>query len=233
MNILDEIRAELRKNVDRKYREGSVNFFKEKIRCYGVRTPITRKIANKYFQKIKHLNKREIFQLCEGLLETNHNEEATIAFSWCYKIKDKFEKSDFKIFKRWIDNYLTNWGMIDDFCTHSVGHLIYTNPEFVGDLKKWTKSKNRWMRRASAVTLIYCVNRKRFLKESFEISSLLLTDEDDLVRKGYGWLLKVASDSYQKEVFNYVMKNKSRMPRVSLRYAVEKMPKSLKIKAMS
>ena len=68
MNILDEIRAELRKNVDRKYREGSVNFFKEKIRCYGVRTPITRKIANKYFQKIND-NKGEFF--CSKYMKNN------------------------------------------------------------------------------------------------------------------------------------------------------------------
>jgi len=58
-------------------------------------------------------------------------------------------------------------------------------------------------------------------------------DEDDLVQKGYGWMLKVAADAWQKDVFEYVMKNKKEMPRTALRYAIEKMPKNLKQKAMT
>jgi 3-methyladenine DNA glycosylase AlkD len=57
-------------------------------------------------------------------------------------------------------------------------------------------------------------------------------DEDDLVQKGYGWMLKVASQSYEKQVFDYVVKNKGEMPRTALRYAIEKMPSELKTKAM-
>jgi 3-methyladenine DNA glycosylase AlkD len=53
-----------------------------------------------------------------------------------------------------------------------------------------------------------------------------------MVQKGYGWMLKVASGIHQKEVFEYVMKNKDRMPRTTLRYAIEKMPKNLKAEAM-
>jgi 3-methyladenine DNA glycosylase AlkD len=56
--------------------------------------------------------------------------------------------------------------------------------------------------------------------------------ENSLVQKGYGWMLKAASKLHQQEVFDYVMKKKSIMPRTSLRYAIEKMPKNLKIIAM-
>jgi len=45
-------------------------------------------------------------------------------------------------------------------------------------------------------------------------------------------MLKAASEYYQQEVFNYVMKNKKEMPRVSLRYAIEKMPENLRKEAM-
>jgi 3-methyladenine DNA glycosylase AlkD len=53
-----------------------------------------------------------------------------------------------------------------------------------------------------------------------------------MVQKGYGWMLKAASETHQKEVFDFVMKNKSAMPRTSLRYAIEKMPAEMKAKAM-
>ena len=45
-------------------------------------------------------------------------------------------------------------------------------------------------------------------------------------------MLKVASEANQKEIFEYVIKNKATMPRTALRYAIEKMPKDLKNKAM-
>jgi 3-methyladenine DNA glycosylase AlkD len=72
----------------------------------------------------------------------------------------------------------------------------------------------------------------KFLRESIEIADLLLTDSDDMVRKGYGWLLKEASRKHTGEVFAYVMKNKRAMPRTALRYAIELMPKDLRAEAM-
>jgi len=57
-------------------------------------------------------------------------------------------------------------------------------------------------------------------------------DGDDLVQKGYGWMLKAASEAHQEEVYDYVMKNKAKMPRTALRYSIEKMPDALRKKAM-
>ena len=118
------------------------------------------------------------------------------------------------------------------FATITVGAFIEMYPEFLEQLKRFAKSENRWVKRAAAVTLIIPARRGKFLKDIFEIADILLEDEDDLVRKGYGWMLKAASEAHQQEVFEYVMKHKSIMPRTSLRYAIEKMPKELKAEAM-
>jgi len=71
------------------------------------------------------------------------------------------------------------------------------------------------------------------MKEVFEISDILLMDGDDMVQKGYGWLLKEASKAHQQQVFDYVMKWKAKMPRTALRYAIEKMPVEMRRQAMS
>jgi 3-methyladenine DNA glycosylase AlkD len=105
-------------------------------------------------------------------------------------------------------------------------------PKYISTLKQWAKSKNRWMKRASAVSLIIPARKGLFLNDVFEIADTLLLDTDDMVQKGYGWMLKVASNMHEKEVFDYVMKHKSNMPRTALRYAIEKMPKELKVEAM-
>jgi 3-methyladenine DNA glycosylase AlkD len=54
-----------------------------------------------------------------------------------------------------------------------------------------------------------------------------------MVQKGYGWMLKAASQAHQTEVFDYVISKKATMPRTSLRYAIEKMPSELKVIAMA
>ncbi len=105
-------------------------------------------------------------------------------------------------------------------------------PKYVDELKEWAKSPNRWVKRAAAVTLILPARKGQFLNDVFDIADILLPDPDDLVQKGYGWMLKAASEAYPKEVFEYVEAKKAVMPRTALRYAIEKMPLELRTQAM-
>jgi len=117
-------------------------------------------------------------------------------------------------------------------CNHTVGTFVMMYPEYIHELKKWVQSSERWVKRASAVTLIVPARKGLFLKDIFAIADILLLDKDDMVQKGYGWMLKVASQAYQKEVFDYVVSKKTVMPRTALRYAIEKMPQELRVEAM-
>lgn len=232
-NIIIKVRKELKANIELKYKKGAKNFFNEPIKLYGVRAPIVRKISAENFAELKNLPKEKIFALCEKMLQTNYNEEATIAFDWAKRIQKNYTKNDFQIFSKWINRYVTNWAMCDDFCTHAFGYLVLQYPQYVKKLKSWTKSSNRWEKRAAAVTIIPLIKKnEKYLTDVFEIADKLLLDEDDLVQKGYGWMLKEAANHYQKDIFNFVMKRKQKMPRTALRYAIEKMPVSLKKKAM-
>ncbi|MBN2362700.1 DNA alkylation repair protein [candidate division WOR-3 bacterium] len=230
--IIEKIRTELRKNIDEKTELTSQKFFKEKIKFYGVKVPIVNKISREYFKFIESKTKSEIFDICERLWQSGFIEESFIACHWSYYIHKKFEPEDFQIFEKWVDKYVDNWASCDTLCNHTVGEFIVMYPKYLCRLKDMAKSKNRWMRRASSVSLIIPARKGKFLKEILEIADILLLDKDDLVQKGYGWMLKAASEARQKEVFDYVIKNKSQMPRTALRYAIEKIPKDLKIKAM-
>ena len=233
-SILDKIRKELKANVDLKYKEGFKNFFKknEKINLIGTRSPIVKKISSKYYKKIAYKNKLEIFNLCEKLLEKKTCEETSIAFNWARRQNKNLTKKDFFIFEKWLKKYVNNWAFCDDFCTHAFGELIFKYPQCLPRVKTWAKSKNRWLRRASAVILIYSVRQEKYLKNILKTADILLQDSDDLVQKGYGWSLKVASNTFPKEVLEFVMKRKNKMPRTALRYAIEKYPKEMKSKAM-
>lgn len=231
-SIIDKIRQELEENIDEKTQRTSQNFFKEKIKFYGVKTATVTKIGKEYFESIKHKTKNEIFDLCEELWQSGYIEESFIACKWSYFVHKDYEPNDFAIFEKWVDSYVNNWASCDTLCNHTVGEFLEMYPEYLSELKKWAKSQNRWMRRASAVSLIIPAKKGRFLKDILEIADILLLDKDDLVQKGYGWMLKAASQSHQKKIFDYVIGKKTIMSRTVLRYAIEKMPQELKAKAM-
>jgi 3-methyladenine DNA glycosylase AlkD len=230
--ILSDLRRELKQNSDPDTQKSSLRFFKEEIRLYGVKTATVQKIGKKFFQQIKTKTKAEIFDLCEELWQSGILDESFVACNWSYYIRDRFEPGDFKIFERWVGKYVTNWASCDTLCNHSVGSFLDMYPEFVENLKPWTGSDNRWMRRGAAVSLIIPARKGRFHKQCLEIAGLLLQDEDDLVQKGYGWLLKAASEFNQDLIYDYVMNNKNEMPRTALRYAIGKMPEERRKKAM-
>ncbi|RXE56384.1 DNA alkylation repair protein [Methanoculleus taiwanensis] len=230
--VIESIRQELAAHADPEIRKKSQRFFKEDVRCYGMKTATATAIAKKYWKDVKSRDKQEIFRLCEELYRSGLMEEAFVVSTWVPKLADRFEPDDIAVFSRWIDTYITNWAACDGFCNHAVGDLVMRYPDLIGELQGWTQSENRWMRRAAAVSLIVPAKRGMFLAEVFAIADLLLTDTDDMVQKGYGWLLKEASRKHQDEVFAYVMQKKREMPRTALRYAVELMPKDLRAEAM-
>lgn len=231
--IIEDLRKELKKNSDPKLKESSKRFFKEEIKVYGIKIATVTAISKKYYPEIKELKKEEVFEICEELLKSDYCEEAYIVANWLPKEIKKLEKKDIYIFKQWIDKYINNWAKCDSFCNHTIGDMITRYPELAKEVKSWSKSKNTWMKRASAVSFILPARKGEYLDITFEISNTLLLDKEDLVQKGYGWLLKEASRKNQKEVLAYVIKNKKVMPRTALRYAIELMPKELKEKAMS
>jgi 3-methyladenine DNA glycosylase AlkD len=230
--VIRTIREELAANRDEATSESFQRFFKEEVKYYGVKTGTVTKIAKKYWKEVQSREKEEIFSLCEELYRSGYTEEAFVVSAWVPELADRFEPGDISVFRHWIDTYITNWAACDSFCNHAVGDFIGKYPGSVAELKRWTRSKNRWMRRAASVSLIVPAKRGKYLADVLEIADLLLTDQDDMVQKGYGWMLKEASRLHQQEVFAYVMRNKKSMPRTALRYAIELMPKELKAEAM-
>lgn len=231
-NLIQTIRSELEKKASEKGKLSGQRYFKEEIKLYGMKGADIHKLSKKYYQEIKDRSKSDIFSLCDQLWQSGYIEEAAIACNWSYYIHKRYEPADFEIFEGWVEQYVSNWATCDTLCNHTVGTLLEMYPEYLPELIKWAKSPNRWMRRAAAVSLIIPARHGKFLSEILSIADELLHDNEDLVQKGYGWMLKAASESHQNEIFEYVIRNKKIMPRTALRYAIEKMPGKLKAAAM-
>ncbi|MFX0211132.1 MAG: DNA alkylation repair protein [Candidatus Hodarchaeota archaeon] len=201
----------------------------------GIRVPAVRKVASPYWKKLRKEGIKDVdtvFKVCEHLYSEKITELRLIATDWSFKVKKQFEPSHFSILESWINTYITSWGSCDSFCIKTMGYFLLQYPEFIPNVKGWTQSSNPWVRRAAAVSFIYALRREKYLDHCFEVANTLLNDPDIYVLKGYGWMLKEASNKFREEVFHYVLANKSTMPRVSLRYSIEKMPKEMRRKAM-
>ncbi|MCA1742231.1 MAG: DNA alkylation repair protein [Bacteroidales bacterium] len=230
--ILDKVRRELREASDEKTRQSGLRYFKEEINLYGIKSMTVKDIAKQNYSLVKDRSKEEILDMCDSLWESGMMEESFVACLWTEKQVQHFTPEDFSMLERWVHRYVNNWASCDTLCNHTVGDFIQKYPGYIAELKKWARSQNRWVRRASAVSLIIPARRGKFIEDIFEIAGILLLDREDMVQKGYGWMLKEASKPYQKEVFDFVMKHKAAMPRIALRYAIEKMPPDLRAKAM-
>jgi 3-methyladenine DNA glycosylase AlkD len=231
--IIEELRRELESHADHEWKRKLIEWeqqYPEKVKVHGVPTPKIRELSAKHFSRNR--SKREVFGFCEELLNSGYVEERTAAFDWAFRLKRHYEPSDYRVLESWLKNHVHDWGGCDDLCTHALGAFIFRFPEFLLEAKKWVWSDNRWIRRACAVVLIYSVRRGKSLEHVFEVADTLLMDRDAMVQKGYGWMLKEASNHYSKQVFNYVMEHRKEMPRTALRYAIEKLPPELRSKAM-
>ena len=231
--MLKEIRSRLAKLSDPVAAKSVAGFFKESIKTHGLKSSDVKAIAKEYFPRIDNMDKVQVFALCEELMRSDYQEQFGIACKFAYRMRKNFEKKDFKIFERWVRNYINNWAKCDTFCNHTVADLMEKFPDLVFDVKKWADSDNRWVRRAAAVTFILPARHGRFIGDVFEIADILLVDEDDMVQKGYGWALKAAGEAQPQMVYDFVTARRARMPRTAYRYAIEKLPADMRAAAMA
>ena len=192
-----------------------------------------RRLSAKLYKDVKDKTIDNVLSLCEELLEEHNWGLGVIAFDWAYRVKAQYSEDTYEIFYGWLKKYVHGWGDCDDFCTHAFGELLRRYKSLFSKVMEWTKDEDYWVRRASAVILIPAILHKDYEGiNPLMISDLLMSDEHDLVQKGYGWMLKSLSQVDMETVTNYLIDNHTQMPRTAYRYALEKYDKELRKKLM-
>jgi 3-methyladenine DNA glycosylase AlkD len=192
-----------------------------------------RKISAKLFKTIDDKSINHILILSETLLKEREWALFLIAYDWAFRVKGQYTRDTFEIFERWLKTYTMDWLDCDDFCVHAFGELLYQYNDLFDKVVKWTSHDSFVVRRASAVVLIYSINKGHYQDfDIFKISDMLLYDEHYLVQKGYGWMLKKYALFEPERVYNYLLSHKADMPRLSFRYALNKLDTPYKEKLM-
>ncbi len=234
MNVV-HLRKKLEKIGEPKRAEVLQRFFKTGKGEYGegdvflgITVPQLRKIAIKF----KNLQFSEISQL----LKSKTHEERLIALLVLvqnFNIDDK--KKQKKIFDFYLKNtkHINNWDLVDLSADKIVGKYLLNSGSShslngSSTLIKLAKSKNIWERRIAILATFPFIKNNQF-DNSLKIAEMLLRDKHDLVHKAVGWMLREVGKKDLEAEEKFLKKHYRKMPRIMLRYAIEKFPEKIRL----
>ena len=219
----EEVRKRLKKLGTKERAEVSQRFFKTGPGEYGegdvflgVRVPELRRLAKEF----KDLASREI----QGLLRSKIHEERLVAL---LILVLNYPKSDQQEQKRIYDLYMSNlrfinnWDLVDVSAEHVVGAFLWDKDK--SPLYRLARSKDLWERRVSVLATFHYIKRNEF-SETLKIAKMLLSDEEDLIHKAVGWMLREVGKRVPADEEKFLKAHYGRMPRTMLRYAIERFP---------
>ncbi len=209
------------------------HFFKEEVQSRGWRTAELRKVAVRFRRSIaREQGMAFVVQVADQLFSGRMLEEKVFAVFLLENQTGDFGKREFQLFASWIDR-ITSWADHDALAHYVLSPMVAANPALAKQAFVWARSRNRWRRRAACVALIRGARQRQFFPEIMRLTEMLLDDEDDMVQKGLGWLLREATKYDAKRTVPFLIKIRSRAPRLVLRTACETLPASTRKRVLA
>jgi 3-methyladenine DNA glycosylase AlkD len=227
------IRDDLRRGGSPEHAQGVQWFFKEEVRSHGWYTADLRRFARRTSRAIQASDGLDtLLQVADRLFSGEVLEEKNFAVLLLEKPVAKFGEHEFKLFDGWLDR-VTSWADHDALVHYLIGPMIVAEPKRARNALCWAKSRNRWRRRAAVVSLIHSARRRLLFPQIVRVSETLLADQDDMVQKGLGWLLREAAKAGPKTTVPYLLRIRDRAPRLVLRTACETLPAATRARVLS
>ena len=199
----------------------------------GWYTADLRRAARRYRREIrKEYGLGFLAEVADQLFAGVVLEEKIAAVFLLEKLDAEFGDSEFRLFESWLDR-ISSWADHDALVHSLIARMVVAKPVRVTAVFRWAKSRNRWHRRAACVALIQGTRARLFFPEIKQLANVLLTDEDDMVQKGLGWLLRETAKFDARRTMPYLMKIRGRAPRLVLRTACETLPVSAREKVLA
>ena len=172
-------------------------------------------------------------RFAETLIVDPHLEAKGLAIEVLARYRSRFVPALLPAWKRWLSRgYAANWATTDAICGSLIGPLLIDRPSLVAAVASWSNHRNLWVRRASAVALIPVVRKGQALTVAYAVARRLHGDEEDLIQKAVGWMLREAGKTNPERLVKYLRANGRQMPRTTVRYAIERCAPILRRKLM-
>ena len=224
---IDKIRHDLQKLADPEKAKVLQRFFKTDPGQYGegdvfrgITVPELRKVAKKYIDGYTPLEEVRVL-LCSQIHEERFL--ALLILIERFRRGDEEEKSN--ITKFYLSNleWVNNWDLVDLSAPNILGPFLMQKGQDKSILYKLAGSANIWERRIAIVTTL-CFIRNNQFHDTLKIAEILLYDDQDLIQKAVGWMLREIGkrDMIAEEIF--LKKHCRVMSSTMLRYAIERLP---------
>jgi 3-methyladenine DNA glycosylase AlkD len=231
--ISDHIRRVLKDGGSAPHAQDVQRFFKEEVQSRGWYTQELRKLAHRFRRTILQERGQDfLVQVADQLFRESVMEEKNFAVFLLEKNPAALSRAEFELFESWLDR-VENWSDHDALVHYLIAPMLAANAKWSAVVFRWAKSKNRWRRRAACVALIQGTRRGLFFPEIVRLSDALLDDEDDMVQKGLGWLLRETAKFNADEIVPYLFTIQRRAPRLVLRTACETLPPKLRTQILA
>ncbi|MDH5378334.1 MAG: DNA alkylation repair protein [Gammaproteobacteria bacterium] len=207
-----------RARINQYYFKTGKGEYAEGDRFLGIRAPEMRQVAKACFS----INEEQLRKLIQHPLHEIRF-VATQVLVLQYKKGDEPQRK--RVYDFYLENldYVNNWDLVDCSTPHVIGlHMLTHNRR---PLYKWVKSKNLWYRRIAIMATQAFIREQEF-SDTFDLAEILLEDEQDLIHKAVGWMLREVGKRDRKAMESFLKTRYQTMPRTMLRYAIEKLPET-------
>lgn len=230
--VAAQIRRALREGGSAEHAAGVQWFSREQIRSRGWYTADLRRAMRQCRRAILREHGLDfLVSVADQLFSGRVLEEKAAAVLLLENLDSKFGDREFRLFAKWLGR-ISSWADHDGLVHYLISPMVADTATRVRDVFRWSESPDRWHRRAACVALIRGARRKLFFPEIVRLSNRLLGDDDDMVQKGLGWLLRETAKFDAQRTLPYLMKIRDRAPRLVLRTACETLPAPLKKKVL-
>jgi 3-methyladenine DNA glycosylase AlkD len=187
---------------------------------------ITKKQIFDLAKKHKNMPTKEVIKL---LRNSDYDQRlgAVSILDWKARNTKITEQEKLQIFNAYIENHkwIDDWGLVDRAAPYVVGGYLHNKDR--KPLYVLAKSKFPMERRTAIVSTYYFI-RQNDIQDTFKIAEILLQDKDEYVQMAVGSWIREAGKRDKKKLLTFLDKYSATMPRVTLRYAVEKLDKKEK-----
>lgn len=221
--ITQEIITKIKSNADVKFAKWvspilqvSEGGYGESDKLYGVRTPILRKIAKEY----KNITLSE----AEKLLHNEYHEaRMTALFILIHKYRENKQGREL-IVKTYVTNadYINNWDLVDISAPNIIGNYVYDNKDELHLLYDLSELNHLWKQRIAIVSTQYLI-KQGFYEPTIKLAEKYINHPHHLIHKATGWMLRELGKKDIEELYSFLDKYANKMPRVMLRYSIERL----------
>jgi 3-methyladenine DNA glycosylase AlkD len=225
---LDIFRKTLEKNVNEERAVNEKRYLKSPYKFFGVSVPFTDKMARQFIRENEDADREYIFELAKKLWNSEYHEEKRLAVDILRQYPDYIDLKTMPVIEKMLEQS-TGWDHIDEISIHLAGAVLKKDKKAYAYLKKWSRSDNFWMRRASLISQILLFrqgkgNHKIFLG----FAERMLGEKEFFVRKAIGWCIREISKPDPEKAFEFLKKIKGRASGLTLREGAKRLPEEMR-----